>query len=125
MDVLAVVASTVLGVVFIVAGASKIATRERWVRQSAALGVPAPIAVVVPWLELVLGAALLVRIAPVAASVVAIAVLIAFTAMIAWQLRRPERPPCACFGSWSTKPLSARDVARNVALIVVALLAAA
>ncbi len=125
MDVLAALASTLLSVVFLVAGASKIATRHRWVSQAAELAIPTPVAVAVPWCELGLGAVLVVRVVPVAASAVAIAVLVAFTAMIAWQMRRPDRPPCACFGSWSTRPLSARDIARNALLIGVALVAAA
>ena len=50
--------------------------------------------------------------------------LLAFTTLLAMRLAHGERPPCACFGSWSAKPLSWRHVARNAALIAVAVVAA-
>lgn len=124
MDVLAVVASTALGAIFLFAGASKVAGRQQWVGQAVDLGVPRQVAALVPWFEIVLGAVLIVRIAPLLAAVVALAVLLVFTVLIAWQLRRPDRPPCACFGSWSTAPLSFGDVVRNVVLMTIAGVAA-
>ncbi|MEM8618785.1 MAG: MauE/DoxX family redox-associated membrane protein [Actinomycetota bacterium] len=124
MDLLAVVASTALGAVFLFAGGSKVAGRQRWVGQAVDLGVPRRVAALVPWFEIALGAALIVRIAALVVAVVAFSVLAVFTVLIARQLRRPDRPPCACFGSWSTRPLSSGDIVRNVVLMAVAVVAA-
>jgi hypothetical protein len=53
-------------------------------------------------------------------------VLVGFTVLILRRLAEGRRPPCACFGAWSTKPLGRGHVVRNlgfIALAVVALLA--
>jgi hypothetical protein len=55
---------------------------------------------------------------------VAIGLLTVFTVMIAAKLRRGEHPPCACFGAWSAKPIGGGHIARNLALIAVAVVAA-
>jgi hypothetical protein len=49
--------------------------------------------------------------------------LVAFTALIVRRLAEGKRPPCACFGAWSAKPLGIGHVARNGALIGLATLA--
>jgi hypothetical protein len=46
--------------------------------------------------------------------------------LILRRLAEGQRPPCACFGAWSTKPLGRGHVVRNlgfIGLAVVALLA--
>jgi len=45
---------------------------------------------------------------------------VAFTLLIMRQLQKGERPVCACFGSWSSKPLSWNHVARNAGFIALA-----
>ena len=55
---------------------------------------------------------------------VAIGLFAVFTVMIAAKLRKGEHPPCACFGAWSAKPIGGGHIARNLALIAVAVVAA-
>lgn len=120
MDVAGVVASVALGVVFLVAGASKLVAGDEWIAQARALGAPRFIAPVVPWFEIVLGALLVTQVArPVVAGLAGL-VLLGFTALILVRLSEGERPPCACFGRWSARPLSGGHVARNAVLVLLA-----
>jgi uncharacterized membrane protein YphA (DoxX/SURF4 family) len=124
---LSVVASILLGLAFLVAGGSKLAAGRSWPEQARGLGAPAVVVPVLPWFELVLGAVLVVQLAPVAAAVVALVLLAAFTALIVRRLAQGRHPPCACFGAWSARPLGWGHVARNAflaALGVVVLLTA-
>lgn len=120
-------AAILLGLAFLVAGGSKLAAGPGWAEQARGLGAPAVVIPVLPWFELVLGAVLVVQVAPIVAAVVALGLLVAFTVLIVRRLAEGRHPPCACFGAWSAKPLGWGHVARNVALIalgVVALVAA-
>ncbi len=83
-------------------------------------------AVFVPWVEVVLGAALILDVIDVVARFGALALLLSFTVVIVSNLLRGNRPACACFGARATTPISWWTVARNgvlIALIVAALLA--
>jgi uncharacterized membrane protein YphA (DoxX/SURF4 family) len=117
---LGLVAGVLLGVVFCVAAGTKLTRGPAWVADAAALGGPRVLYPLVPWIELVLGALLVVRVAPVAVAAGAVAVLAAFTALLAANLARGRRPVCACFGEWSRRPLGALHVARNLVLIALA-----
>lgn len=119
-----VVAAVILGVVFLTAGVSKFAARERWPDQAAALGVRRGLATVVPPLEIGLGALLVAQIARGAVAIVAAVVLVVFTGLILIRITEGHRPPCACFGAWSATPLGAVHIVRNLALIVIAAVAA-
>jgi uncharacterized membrane protein YphA (DoxX/SURF4 family) len=123
LPTLAVLASAVLGVSFLVAGGSKIAAGASWPEQARGMGAPAVVVPVLPWFEIVLGAVLVVQVARVPAAAVAAVVLVAFTALIGRRLAQGEHPPCACFGAWSAKPLGWSHVVRNVALIALAVVA--
>ena len=46
-----------------------------------------------------------------------------FTVLLASQMRHAERPPCMCFGGASQRPIGARDIVRNVSLLVLVLIA--
>ena len=111
---IAVVAGVALGAVFVIAGVAKIASRGRWPAQAAALGTPRAIAVVVPWVEIALGALVAVGVGMPWTGLAVLVVLAAYTGLILVRLDDPVRPPCACFGSWSARPLSWWSVARNV-----------
>ena len=87
------------------------------------MGVPRAVAVVVPWVELVIGATCVVVLLPRAAYA-AIAVLVVFTLVIVRRLLDGSRPPCACFGSRSSRPLGPVHVARNAGLLALATIAA-
>ncbi|MEX0846142.1 MAG: MauE/DoxX family redox-associated membrane protein [Ilumatobacteraceae bacterium] len=123
MHTLAVTASVVLGLVFVVAGAAKVAQGVRWPAQAAQLGAPSAVAPVVPWWEIVVGALLVVQLGTPWPAIAALVTLVVFTALIGRVLARGEHPPCACFGGWGAAPLGRRHVVRNAALLVLAVLA--
>ena len=115
-----VIATVALGVVFLVAGVTKVAGPHRWRVQSAELGVPPGVAAALPFGELIIGALLVGQVARRPVAVIAAVLLFAFTALLVVRLRQGRRPPCACFGGWSTKPIGWSDVARNAGFIAVA-----
>ena len=117
---LGVIASVILGGVMCVAGGSKIAMGDRWPVEAQALGAPKSIAPIVPWFEIALGALLIVQLKPEVVGALSVALLVAFTLLIMRQLQKGERSVCACFGSWSSKPLSWNHVARNAGFIALA-----
>ena len=123
MSAVGLVASVLLGFVFLVSGGSKIAAGPAWPEQAAGLGAPSIVVPVLPWVEIVLGATLVMQVAPVAAAATALVVLAAFTALIIRRLAQGRHPPCACFGAWSAKPLGAGHVARNAVFMVLGVLA--
>jgi uncharacterized membrane protein YphA (DoxX/SURF4 family) len=122
-DWIPVVAAVIVGIVFLVAGGSKIAAGPEWPVQARGLGAPAIVIPAVPWVEILIGAALVVQIARRPAAAAAIAVLVVFSVLLIGQLARGHRPPCACFGTWSVKPLGLGHVVRNTALIGLGVLA--
>jgi len=123
MSAVGLVASILLGFVFLVSGGSKIAAGPAWPEQAAGLGAPSIVVPALPWVEIVLGAILVMQVAPVVAAVAALVLLVSFTALIVRQLALGRHPPCACFGAWSAKPLGAGHVARNAGFIVLGVLA--
>lgn len=124
MDALAVAASVALGVSFLVAGGSKVAAGAAWPQQARDLGAPAWVVPVLPWIEIVLGAVLVTQLGRAVAALVAAALLAAFTGLIVVRLAQGRRPPCACFGAWSAKPLGPGHVVRNAVLFALAVVAA-
>jgi hypothetical protein len=123
-SLIADIARVLLGLAILVAAIAKIASGRRWVDQASALGVTRSLAVVLPWFELVVGAAVVTGVAEPWPAVIAVGLLVAFTAWIAIRLVRGEHPPCACFGSFSAAPLSWWHAARNVVLIAIGVVAA-
>lgn len=123
MDVLRIVASIALGLVMCAAGATKVRMGRAWIEQGRTMGAPATVLPIVPWVEIVIGALLIAQIATAAVSIVALLVLQLFTLLIVFNLGRGRRPVCACFGSWSSRPLGWSHVVRNVVFMLVAVLA--
>jgi uncharacterized membrane protein YphA (DoxX/SURF4 family) len=121
--VVSLVASVLLGVAFVVAGASKLAARQAWTTQAVGLGAPFFLAPYVPWVELTVGALLIAQVAEPVPVLVAIALLLLFSALIAKRLSEGRHPPCACFGAWSAKPIGPEHLMRNGLLLVLAVLA--
>jgi uncharacterized membrane protein YphA (DoxX/SURF4 family) len=119
-----VVASLLLGAVFVVAGITKIAAMQQWRAQSADLGVPGFVVDGLPFAELGIGALLVAQIGRRPVAIVAGVVLVAFTMLLVVRLSQARRPPCACFGTLSSKPISWVTVARNAAFIVLAVVVA-
>lgn len=123
MDTVHLVASLVLGAVFIVSAVTKLVDVAGWLRQAAGLAVPVAVAGVVPFVELAVGAATATQLAAPLPAAVALGLLVAFTALIGWNLMRGRHPPCACFGATSTTPISWRHIARNTVFMAVAVIA--
>lgn len=119
-----VVAALAVAAVLLIAGVSKLAQPARWKVQAAGLGVPPPMALVVPFVEVGVGACLLVQLQRHLVAWFAVALFGAFTALLALRLAQGKRPPCACFGSLSSKPIGLGHLSRNVVFIGLALLAA-
>ena len=124
MEALAITASVIVGAAFVVAGGSKLAARESWPSQARGLGAPAWVIPITPWFEIVLGAALVAQVARRPAALVAVITLAAFSALIVARLREGVRPPCACFGAWSSSPIGAGHLLRNAGLLLAAGVAA-
>jgi uncharacterized membrane protein YphA (DoxX/SURF4 family) len=116
-----VVASVLLGAVFLLAGVTKVAAPRQWHAQSADLGVPVLLATVLPYVELVVGALLVAQVARRPVAVVAGVLLVAFTILLVGRLLQGRRPPCACFGAMTSSPIGWGNVARNAAFVVLAI----
>ena len=112
-----VVVTVLLGAVFLASGVMKVASPRQWRAQSAGLGVPGAVAPVVPFTELVVGALLVAQIARRPVAAVAAGLLVAFSALLVVRLLQGRRPPCACFGAWSSKPIGWGNVARNAVFL--------
>lgn len=121
---LGTIAAVVLGAVFLVAAVTKLASPAAWRAQAEELRVPSVVASAVPFVEAALGALLVVQFQRHVVAWVAVAVLVAFTGLLALRLAHGERPACACFGSWSAAPIGPATLARNAAFIAVGVLAA-
>jgi uncharacterized membrane protein YphA (DoxX/SURF4 family) len=127
VHVVGIVAGLLLGLVFLAAGVLKLVEGPGWLKQAADMGVSRPLAVVVPYVEIVVGALLALQVLEPWPALVAVVTLVAFTVVIVRRIRDGSRPPCACFGSKSKRPLGAYHVVRNLlflALALVVLLAA-
>jgi uncharacterized membrane protein YphA (DoxX/SURF4 family) len=111
-----------LGVALLLAGIAKVGAGARWLDQAMSLGVKRPLAAVLPWLELVTGAAVAAGVAEPWPAAIAVGLLAVFTVWIAVHLVRGEHPPCACFGSLSAAPLSWWHVVRNGVLMALGVL---
>ncbi|MCM6776881.1 redoxin domain-containing protein [Nocardia sp. CDC159] len=94
----------------------------------AEFGVPvrwAPVAArVLPVVEAVLAVGLLLPRAGVGAGVLALVLLLVFTAAVGRLLRRGKHPACSCFGAMSA-PIGGRTLIRNGVLIAMAVLVTA
>lgn len=109
-------AAVLLALVFMIAAVSKFRDPDATRRTLRDFGLPNPrlLAVVLPITE---GAtAMLLVVSPRTGGPCAVALLAAFTTLIAGRLMAGHRDACGCFGAWSRKPLSWRDIVRNLVL---------
>ena len=115
-------ASIVVGAVILMAGALKLRD-PGWVGKAVEYGTPRWAARVLPYVEVVLGPLVLLRVARLVVMPAAMLLLSAFTIflLVKWDERRGE--PCDCFGAWSKRPVSAWTIGRNFALIALAIVA--
>lgn len=105
-----------LAAVFVLAGAAKLARPAATATSFVALGVPAAPAAAraVPFVELLVAAALLAS--PRPGAIGALALLTPFTAVLARAVAAGSQTPCNCFGTARAEPVSWVDVVRNVML---------
>ena len=106
-----------LAIVFLAAGVNKLRNPLDTRRSLRDFGLPAPrqLSVALPAVELLTAFLLLIN--PATGGPCAVALLVAFTVLLVSRLRAGLTEGCGCFGAWSTRPLSWRDVARNLILI--------
>jgi uncharacterized membrane protein YphA (DoxX/SURF4 family)/thiol-disulfide isomerase/thioredoxin len=129
VDWFSVVARLFLAGVFLVAAATKatdrVGVREtlRAFRAPAAL-IPAG-ALLLPAVEAIVAAALLIEPAARIGAAGALVLLAIFTAAIAATIRRGEDVECHCFGQASADPVGPRTLLRNGALAAIAIMALA
>jgi peroxiredoxin/uncharacterized membrane protein YphA (DoxX/SURF4 family) len=123
------IATLVLAAVFGVAGTAKLRDRAGTRESVRAFGVPAaasaPVALLLPAVELALAAALLIPPSARMAAGAAAVLLLAFTAAVAVALARGLRPSCGCFGGSHAAPIGRGTLGRNAALVGLAGLVAA
>ena len=120
---LAWAAGIVLGLTLLVSGAAKLASHS-WATQAQALRIPHQVATAVPLIEVVLGAGLVAGLAYPVVPLAAGALLVAFSVFIGLNLAAGRHPACACFGAWSSRPIGPLTLARNLALLALAGIAA-
>ncbi|MGZ4383938.1 MAG: MauE/DoxX family redox-associated membrane protein [Gaiellaceae bacterium] len=124
MDVALLIARLVLAAVFGVAGLAKLADQPGARTALAGFGLPdvlaVPGAVVLPIVELVVAGALLPSASAAWGGAAAFALLAAFSAAIAVAMARGRAPECHCFGQLHSEPAGLRALARNLALVGVA-----
>jgi hypothetical protein len=105
--------------VLLAAGALKARDRS-WPESARRFGLPGPAAIALPWFEVVIGALLVAQFGGRGTALAALALLVAFTAVVARRVARHDAAPCACFGALSTAPMTTRTVARNLVLVALA-----
>ncbi|MFN2503919.1 MAG: MauE/DoxX family redox-associated membrane protein [Acidimicrobiales bacterium] len=111
----------VLAVTFVRAAAAKLARPALTAAGFGAMGLPAPgvLSRAVPVVELAV-AALLVAL-PAVGGVVALALLVVFSVVLARAVRAGVSTGCTCFGAVSSEPVSSVDLQRNLLLAGLAL----
>ena len=114
-------AAIVLAIVFAWAAVAKLRTEAETTASFAGLGLPSPgaLAKVVPVVELGVAAGLLV--APATVSWVALALVLAFSVVIARAVATGSTVTCACFGTAASRgdqarPVSVVELVRNAGL---------
>jgi thiol-disulfide isomerase/thioredoxin/uncharacterized membrane protein YphA (DoxX/SURF4 family) len=124
VDVIALLLRFALAGVFAVAAISKLRDRAGTAEALEAFGAPARATgagvYLLPAAELLGVILLLIPATSVAGAVWTLLLLAAFTLAISFQLARGNTPECRCFGEMSAKPIGARTIARNLALIAAA-----
>ena len=123
MMVAGVVARVLLGIVFIWAGVAKVRTAH-WSMLAIEAGTPRSVVIALPAIEGLLGLALVVQIFTNVFPWIALALLAAFTATLAFRYARGSKAPCNCFGGKSNDPVDATTFIRNGTLMLLALFGA-
>ena len=124
-EITARVCAAAVGATLALAGAGKFTSWNQWLSNARRQHLWEVVAISLPAIELVLGAALLVlKPAPIVLGLATL-LLVVFTSFLAMQVLTKSQVPCACFGAHVDRPPSWRDVARNLGLIALMFAAAA
>ena len=129
LPVAVLILRVLIGAVFVVAGFSKAGHAELFAAQIAGFRllpqiVIAPMALVLPYLEMLLGGYLIVGLFTRASAWVAVALLALFDLAIASAVVRGLTISCGCFGPNDTTVTSWAEVARDAVLVVLAAIVA-
>lgn len=113
-------AAVVLAAIFATAAIAKLRDLRATLDQFTALGLPRPgvFTRIVPLAELSLVTLLLI--VPAVGAIFSMITLAFFTTFLVSRVRAGVTAPCACFGATVSAPLSWLDVARNLALFLLA-----
>jgi uncharacterized membrane protein YphA (DoxX/SURF4 family) len=122
------IARLTIGVVFLVAAFFKIADPMAFAVQIHNFRMPLAgtenlIAMTLPWVELLAGAALVIGVKPRAGAVIVFVLMIAFTTAVGVAWGRGLNIECGCFGTLAGARVGARKFAENVVLMTIAMLA--
>ncbi|HTW83195.1 MAG TPA: MauE/DoxX family redox-associated membrane protein [Candidatus Sulfotelmatobacter sp.] len=129
MNIVILILRVALGAIFIVAGASKIGHAAFFAAQIAGFrilpqAVVAPLALVLPFLEVLLGAYLVVGLFTRQAAWIAALLLLIFDAAIASAVVRGMAIDCGCFGPSDATLTTWSEVARDAIFVVLAVIVA-
>ena len=124
-EITARICAAVVGATLARAGAGKFTSWNQWLTNARRQHLWKLVAIALPGIELLLGAALFVlKPAPIVLGLATL-LLVVFTSFLAMQVLTKSQVPCACFGAHVNRPPSWRDVVRNLGLIALMFTAAA
>jgi uncharacterized membrane protein YphA (DoxX/SURF4 family) len=129
MGIVVLVLRVALGLTFIVAGGLKIGHADLFASQIAGFEVLphaliAPLALLLPFVEVLVGAYLIIGLFTRAAAIAAAMLLAVFDGAIAWAVVRGLHTSCGCFGPADQTTTSWGEVARDAAIVIVAIVIA-
>lgn len=129
MNWLVLAVRVLLGALFVVAGASKVGHADVFAAEIAGFrllpaAVIAPIAIALPFLEMLLGVYLILGLFTRTAAWIAVALFAVFDLAIASAVVRGMTISCGCFGPSDATVTSWAEVARDAVLVVLAALVA-
>ena len=126
MNVLVLVARLVVGGVLLAAGVLKLGHFDVLASMMAMYRIPflssaviIPLSIAIPFIEVLVGAYLLIGLYTRVVAIIAMCEFVVFAAAIASVVLRHIPAPCGCFGPSDTRPASWLEVARDLALAAV------
>ena len=127
MNVAVFIARIIVGGTLLAAGILKIGHFDSLASTIAAYRIPflspeviAPLSIAIPLVEVLLGAYVLIGLYTRAAAAFALCEFVVFAAAVASVVVRGIPAPCGCFGPADTRPASWLEVARDLALALIA-----
>lgn len=122
------VAGIAIGVVFVIAGLAKIGNTEAFAAQVhnfrlTPIVIENLVAMILPWVELVAGTALILGVRTRAAAWICTALMVVFTIAIGQAAARGLDFECGCFGKADSSTVGLTKLLENTGLTLVALVA--